>query len=68
MSTENIKEKLQNNHIDEQTVSLFISAIQECEYERYAPGDATGNMRKTYESAYNAIMGIEKVYREITKV
>ena len=37
----------------------FINAIDECEFERYAPGDAKGNMNKTFEAAMTAIMDIE---------
>lgn len=59
LSRENIADKLQGRGVDAQTVDTFISALDECEYERYAPGDATGNMSKTYESAMTAIMKIE---------
>ena len=36
-----------------------MSALDECEFERYAPGDTAGNMDKTYNSAIDAIMDIE---------
>ena len=61
MSSEKIKEKLADRAVDDQTINLLISAIEECEYERYAPGDTIGNMRKTFDSTYSAIMEIEKI-------
>lgn len=61
LSRENISEKLADNQIDEETINKFISAIDECEFERYAPGDVIGNMNKTFEMAKTAIMKIEDV-------
>ncbi len=59
LSRENISEKLIEHAISTNTIERFISALDECEFERYAPGDAAGNMNKTYESAMVAIMEIE---------
>ena len=59
LSKDNIAEQLSKKGVDEATVNEFISALDECEFERYAPGDPAGNMNKTYDSAVNAIMRIE---------
>lgn len=59
LSRENIEEKLSRLDVDNETITIFLGAIDECEYERYAPGDATGNMNKTFVSAMTAIMDIE---------
>lgn len=59
LSSDNISEKLSSLGIDDETISKFIGAIHECEFERYAPGDAKGNMNRTMESAMTAIMKIE---------
>lgn len=59
LSKENISNNLSSHGIDAKTISKFIEALDECEYERYAPGDAKGNMNKTFESAMTAIMEIE---------
>lgn len=64
LSRENIAEKLQASGVDASTIGLFISALDECEFERYAPGDPSGNMSKTFESAMNAIMEIENVLKK----
>ena len=37
-----------------------LEALDECEFERYAPGDAAGNMQKTYDKAVSAITNIEE--------
>lgn len=67
LSRENISEKLLSCGVSDETVERFISALDECEYERYAPGDATGNMNKTYTSAMEAIMDIENSMKKIKK-
>jgi len=59
LSRDNISEKLQQRGVEEDTVKLFIKALDECELERYAPGDSNGNMSKTFEAAMTAIMTIE---------
>lgn len=64
LSHDNIADKLAEHHVDEQTVNTFIEALDECEFERYAPGDAAGNMNKTYESAATAIEKIEEVMKK----
>ena len=38
LSRENIAEKLAEKHVDDNTTEQFIAALDECEYERYAPG------------------------------
>ncbi len=64
LSRENISEKLTAHRVDDNTVRLFLSALDECEFERYAPGDVSGNMEKTFQSAMTAIMEIEHVMKK----
>lgn len=59
LSSDNIVEKLSTLGVDDDTVQKFTGALHECEFERYAPGDAKGNMNRTMESAMTAIMRIE---------
>ncbi len=59
LSREMIAGTLSERSITQETIDKFITALDECEFERYAPGDAAGNMNKTYESAMIAIMDIE---------
>lgn len=46
---------------------MFIQAVDECEYNRYAPGDVKGNMNQTFEAAMTAIIKIEDVLKGIKK-
>ena len=59
LSRENIQDKLEMHAVDVETIEKFTQALDECEFERYAPGDAAGNMNKTFESAMTGIMEIE---------
>ena len=64
LSRENISQQLSARNVDEATIAQFIGALDECEFERYAPGDAKGNMGKTYEAAMGAIIKIEDVMKK----
>ena len=67
LSKENISGRLADKMVDQETIEKFITAIDECEFERYAPGDPAGNMNKTYDSAMTAIMKIEEAMKEQKK-
>ena len=67
LSHDNIAEKLSTQQVDEQTIGKFIEALDECEFERYAPGDAAGNMNKTFETAMTAIEKIEDAMKKRKK-
>ena len=59
LSHDNISQRLSERNVDEETINQFIGALDECEFERYAPGDPKGNMNKVYEKAMTAIEKIE---------
>ena len=63
LSRDNVSERLSAQGVGQQIVDKFIGALDECEYERYAPGDAKGNMNKTFESAMTAITEIENAMK-----
>ena len=58
LSRENISQQLESRNVSSETISQFIGALDECEFARYAPGDATGNMNKVYDAAMTAITQI----------
>lgn len=60
LSRENIAEKLSARNASQSDIDTFLEALDECEFERYAPGDAAGNMQKTYDKAVSAITNIEE--------
>ena len=68
LSRENISQRLSERDVSEANVKLFISALDECEFERYAPGDAKGNMNKTFNAAMTAIENIEDTMKKRKKV
>ena len=67
LSRENIQEKLLIHEVDANTIDTFTQALDECEFERYAPGDPAGNMNKTFSSAMTAIMDIENAIKTARK-
>ena len=67
LSRENISDNLKDSGVDDHTIDKFINAIDECEFERYAPGDVAGNMNRTFGSAMSAIMEIENIFKGKSK-
>jgi len=58
LSRENISQQLDAHNVSVETIQQFIGALDECEFARYAPGDAAGNMNKVYDAAMTAITQI----------
>lgn len=67
LSHDNISQRLSDRYVGEETIAQFIGALDECEFERYAPGDPKGNMNKVYEKAMTAIEQIEGTMKKIGK-
>ena len=59
LSKDNIVEKLQEKAVDQQNIDTFVDAINECEYQRYAPGEDGGDMEKVFSKAMDAISNID---------
>ncbi len=64
LSHDNISQRLTERQVDEQTINEFMGALDECEFERYAPGDPKGNMNKVYDKAMSAIEKIEETMKK----
>ena len=67
LSHDNISQRLSERSVGEDTVSQFMGALDECEFERYAPGDPKGNMNKVYDKAISAIEQIEATMKKVKK-
>ena len=67
LSHDNISQRLSERNVGEDTISQFIGALDECEFERYAPGDPKGNMNKVYDKAITAIEQIEDAMKKSGK-
>ena len=63
LSHDNISSKLAERGVHQSIIDKFIGAIDECEFERYAPGDPKGNMSKVYDKAILAIEKIEEAMK-----
>lgn len=63
LSRDNVKEKFAELGIDGSVIDKFVAALDECEFQRYAPGDERGNMSLTYDAAVKAITDIEEAMR-----
>lgn len=67
LSRDNISDKLQQRMVPQTVIDSFIEAIDECEFARFAPGDPSGNMHKTYDKAVDAITNIEDAMKKKPK-
>lgn len=67
LSRDNISDRFAERMVSSATIAKFIEAIDECEFERYAPGDAKGNMNKVYQTAMTAIEEIENTMKSKPK-
>ena len=64
LSHDNISQRLTDRNVDEDTIAQFMGALDECEFERYAPGDPKGNMNKVFDKAMTAIEKIESTMKK----
>lgn len=65
LNKDNINAQLGEKQVPQELTDQFIKALADCEFARYAPGDANENMENVYDSAINAITRMEE---SITKV
>ena len=59
LSKDNIEEELQKHQVADELIKEFINNLNECEFARYAPGDAGQAMDKVYTMAINVISRME---------
>jgi len=59
LSKDNIEGKLTDYGVNRELIDEFISALNECEFARFAPGDENQAMDKVYSSAFAVINKIE---------
>jgi tetratricopeptide (TPR) repeat protein len=67
LSHDNISSKLAERGVHQSIIDKFIGALDECEFERYAPGDPKGNMNKVYDKAMLAIEKIEEAMKKSSR-
>ncbi|MFP4470582.1 MAG: BatD family protein [Bacteroidales bacterium] len=60
LSMENVKERLSKKSVNQETISQFITTLENTEYARFAPGDKSENMERIYREALDIISKIER--------
>ena len=63
LSVDTVKETLAAKGIDEQVSDNFVNTLNNIEFARFAPGDASGKMENSYNEALNAITQAEKALK-----
>ena len=63
LSKDNIDSELRKSAISEDLIREFIGILNDCEFARYAPGDAAAAMDKIYTSAIAMISKIEDSFK-----
>ena len=59
LSTESVRNALQQKQVNEEIIDQFTDTLQHCEYARFAPGDKSEIMEQIYNEALNIITKIE---------
>ncbi len=59
LNKDNVQSELSSKGVNDDVIKSFIKALNDCEFARYAPGDAASNMQAVYDSAIDAITKIE---------
>jgi hypothetical protein len=63
--SEEVADRLRERGVPEETIRLFLEILQECDYQRFAPSNATEQQMKAfYERARTAIVKLEKTKLE----
>lgn len=59
LSKDNVEEELRKYGVDEALINEFITTLNNCEFARFAPGDANQAMDKVYADALEVISKME---------
>ena len=59
LNKDNVSEKLRERGAQDELVGSFLSALNECEFARYAPGDPSQTMESLYAAATKVIDDME---------
>lgn len=63
LSKDNIEYELTRYGVNEELIKEFIDVLNECEFARYAPGDANKTMDNIYKSAIEVISKMENIIK-----
>ncbi|GAP42785.1 oxygen tolerance [Lentimicrobium saccharophilum] len=60
LSMDSVNQALKNKNVNEDLITQFISALNNCEFARFAPGDKSQVMDKLYREAIEVITNTEQ--------
>lgn len=63
LSTDTVKETLSSKGVEDKVINNFIDTLNNIEFARFAPGDASGKMETIYSEAMNAITQAERALK-----
>ena len=63
MSIETVTDTLKQKGIDDEVTNAFVNTLNNIEFARFAPGDASGKMKGVYEESISAITKAEKALK-----
>jgi uncharacterized membrane protein len=63
LSIDSVKATLTDKKVDESVIDNFVNTLNNIEFARFAPGDASGKMENIYGEALNAITAAEKALK-----
>lgn len=64
LSKDNIEAELRQKNVSDELISQFMNLLGDCEFARYAPGDASANMNRLYENAETVINQMENCIKK----
>ncbi|MBO5182134.1 MAG: protein BatD [Paraprevotella sp.] len=63
LNRDNVQGKLQDRGVDDALITEFLSALDDCEFARFAPGDANEAMDRLYARAADVINKMENTIK-----
>ncbi len=63
LSIETVQEALRRKHVPEEVVNTFTDALNNCEFARFAPGDAAEKMEDLYQQGIAIIAKAERIIK-----
>ncbi|MCF6169865.1 MAG: BatD family protein [Bacteroidales bacterium] len=64
LSVETVRESLKTKGVSEEVSNNFVNTLNNIEFARFAPGDASGKMKTIFDEAMHAITQAEKALKQ----
>ena len=63
LSIDTVKDAMVGKNVPEELINQFVDALNNCEFARFAPGDANQKMEDLYQQGIEVITKAEKVLK-----